>query len=311
MPQSPTQQPRAYSAAHFALELDGQKSVGLFRSIEGGGVKVDVAQSHQGHRFETFKQLGKPKYEDIKLQVGMAMSEPFYEWIEDFFRGTVTRKTGAIVAADFYYKERARREFDQAMITELAFPKLDGEDKNPCYMTVTIAAETIKYAKGTGDALQPSPGFDRQKLWAACNFDFSIDGFEGACQRVTKVDGFSIKQKPIEYHHGQQRHASKLPGRIEYPSLVFYVPEADAQPFFDEHQKTGLDGGLQPDTRLHGKINTRDNEGGLLFTVEFFGAAITNVTIDKSDASSDAIKLVKVELCTESMFFTYLRMMLE
>ncbi len=308
---TPTQQPRAYSAAHFALELDDKKSVGLFRSIEGGGVKVDVASSNHGHRFETFRQLGKPKYEDVKLQVGMAMSEPFYEWIEAFCRGEVLRKTGAIVAADFYYKERARREFDQAMITEIAFPKLDGEDKSPCYMTVTMAAETIKYKAGSGDALAPSPGFDRQKLWAACNFEFQIDGFADACRRVTKVDGFSIKQKPIEYHHGEQRHATKLAGRIEYPNLTFYVPEADAGPFFEAYQKTGLNGELQSELRLHGSLQTMDNSDGKLFELKFFGAEIINVTIDKSDAASDSIKQVKIEICTETMDFVYLPMLLE
>jgi hypothetical protein len=311
MTTTPTQQPRAYSAAHFALELDDKKSVGLFRSIEGGGVKVAVASSHNSHQFEKFQQLGKPTYEDIKVQVGMAMSQPFYDWIEAFFRGEVLRKTGAIVAADFYYKERARREFDQAMITELAFPKLDGEDKSPCYMTVTFCAETIKYVKGSGDPLAPSPGFDRQKLWAACNFEFSIDGFETACQRVTKVDGFSIKQKAIDYHHGEQRHATKLPGRIEYPNLTFYVPESDAQPFFDAYQKIGLGGELQSDQRMHGKINTKDNSDGQLFTIEFFGAEFVNVAVDKSDAGSDAIKMVKIEMCTETMTFMYLPMMVE
>ena len=41
MPQPPTAtENRSYAAAHFALELDGKDNVGLFRSIEGGGVKA-------------------------------------------------------------------------------------------------------------------------------------------------------------------------------------------------------------------------------------------------------------------------------
>ncbi|MCB9564394.1 MAG: phage tail protein [Kofleriaceae bacterium] len=298
---------RAYSAAHFALELDGSKQVGLFRSIEGGGVKVEVINNQDGAHHETLRQLGRPSYEDIKVQVGMAMSEPFYDWIKDFFRGDAVRKTGAIVAADFYYLERARREFDQAMISELAFPKLEGTDQSACYMTVTISPETITYAKGSGAKLETGGGFATQKLWAACNFTFSIDGFKDACTRVTKIDPFTIKQKMIEYQQGQLRHAVKVPGRIEYPNLTFYVPEADAKPFFDHHAKYGLGGDLQKPNRLTGQIETQDNAGGSLFRIDFFGAEIFNIAIDKSDASSESIKQVKVELCVESMSFMYLR----
>ncbi len=297
--------PRAYSAAHFALELDGKKDVGLFKSIEGGGVKTELVKYQNGGEFGTFFRLGKPKYEDFKIQVGMAMSKPFYEWIKAFFSGEPVRKTGAVVAADFYYNERARREFDQAMITELGFPKLDGTDKGACHMTVTISPETVVYKPGSNAKLQQLSGFNRQKLWAACNFAFVLDGFEDACKRVTKVDAFSIKQKPIEYHQGDLRHATKTPGRLEYPNLTFYVPEADGKPFFDHHGKHTIAGTVQADTRLHGTIFTHDNEGAPLFNVQFWGAEIFNVTHDKSDASSEEIKLVKIELCVEKMEFTY------
>src|SRR5690349_6193990 len=141
----PNNQGRAYSAAHFALELDGKDSVGLFRSIEGGGVKADVMTYQHGANYDRWRQLGKPKFEDIKLQVGMAMSEPFYTWLADFMDGVPTRKTGAIVAADFYYNERARRNFKAGMIKELTFPKLDGSDKNAAYMTVGISVEEIEF----------------------------------------------------------------------------------------------------------------------------------------------------------------------
>src|SRR5215208_6468132 len=118
---------RAYAAAHFGIELDDtSKQVALFRSVEGGGVKADVMTYHHAINKESgfgrYRQLGRPKFDDLKLQVGMSMSQPFYEWLRDFFEGKPTRKNGAIVAADFYYKERARRNFTNAMIKELTFP---------------------------------------------------------------------------------------------------------------------------------------------------------------------------------------------
>lgn len=304
---------RSYAAAHFALELDNAQSVGLLRSIEGGNLKVDVMTYQQGGNYDRWRQLGKPKFDDIKVQVGMAMSKPFYDWIQDFFAGTPTRKDGAIVAADFYYKERARREFKSAMISELTFPKLDGSDQGPAYMTVGFCVEDVQFAPGKGEALKTNDNIKQQQLWKACNFRFRLDGIPGidgdiACARVSKIDSFTIKQNVVEYHMGGRLAPAKLPTAIDFPTLAFYLPEADAQPFLDWiSARNGIaqkNRGGQASS-LHGEIVTYDNEGSNGFTVEFTGADIVSVTPDKSDASSEDIKQVKVEVYTETMNFTY------
>ena len=76
----------------------GHDLAGVLRSIEGGGLKAEVMTYQNGGTYERWRQLGKPSFEDIKLQIGMAMSEPFYKWIEEFFKGNADRKNGAIVA---------------------------------------------------------------------------------------------------------------------------------------------------------------------------------------------------------------------
>ncbi len=306
------QQPRTYAAAHFALELDGKKDVGLFRSIEGGGVKADVMTYQNGANYDRWRSLGKPKFEDIKVQVGMAMSQPFYAWIEKFFDGIADRKNGAIVAADFYYNERARREFTNAMIKELTFPKLDATDKNAAYMSIALAVEDIVFKKGEGAKLQQNQGMNTQKLWTSCNFRFSLDGFEQACKRVTKIDAFTIKQNVIEYHQGGFRAPTKTPSQIEFPNISFYVPEADAAPFLKRFTERAIKG----DVRGHaaqkaGMIQTFDQEKRPLFTLEFFEADILNVQPDKSDASTEEIKQVKIDLFTEKMTFSYAAMQAE
>jgi len=297
---------RAYAAAHFALELDGKSDVGLFRSIEGGNLKADVMTYQSGQNYDRWRQLGKPKFEDFKLQVGMSMSKPFYDWIAEFFQGKAIRKTGAIVAADFYYVERARREFKEAMIKELSFPKLDGSDKNAAYMTIGVAVEEMAFKPGAGKKLQQTTGMEGQKLWTSCNFRFSLDGFEDACKNVSKVDAFTVKQNIIEYHQGNLRAPIKVPSQIDFPNLVFYVPEADA-PKFQEHIKKRVVDGEQPG-RLTGTIQTYDNERKPLFTLSFYNADILAVTPDKSDSTSEEIKQVKIDLYTEKMEFEYVAM---
>jgi hypothetical protein len=303
-----------YAAAHFALELDGKPDLGLFRSLEGGGVRAEVMTYAFGASKETgygrWKILGKPKFEDFKLQVGMAMSRPFYEWIRDFFDGKPTRKNGAIIAADFHYKERARRTFKEAMIKELTIPKLDGSDKNPVYMTVAIAVEDITFEKGTGSTLDVAKGFDAQKLWTACNFELVIDQMPDACKRVTRIEPFTIKQNIIEYHRGGFKAPIKTPSPIEFPNLTFWIPEIDAGPFMEHSMKRVGYGGkgngqLRDAATMNGHLDALDNEMNTIFTVEFFGADVISVTSEKQDAQSEELKLAKVELFTERMAFKY------
>jgi hypothetical protein len=295
---------RSYVAAHFALELAGVSDVGTVRSIEGGGLKADVMTYQPGATYERWRQLGKPKFEDIKLQVGTAMSEPFFAWISKFFAGTCERKNGAIVAGDFYYKERARREFTEALITELTFPKLDAADKNTVYMNVTLGVESIEYKKGDGSKTLDSKGnTEAQKAWKACNFTFKLDGFESACERVTKVDSFTVKLPVLEYHSGGSRTTTKTPTAIDFPNMSFYLPEPDAQALNDHFKKRGIKGEVPG--RLHGQLTTFDNAKTTKFTLELFNCDILNIQPDKLDATSEEIKLVKVDIYVERMAFTY------
>jgi phage tail-like protein len=296
-------QPRAYAAAHFGLELDGSENVGLFRSIEGGGVRADVMTYQNGGDYLRMRQLGKAKFEDIKVQVGMAMSKGFYDWIENFFEGNAVRKNGAIVAADFYYNERARREFKNAIIKELTFPKLDASDKNAAYMSIAFAPETIEFKAGSAQKMPQPKGFDSQKLWTACNFSFVLDGFGDACRRISKIDSFTVKQNVIEYHSGGERWPTKHPSGVEFPNIAFYLPEADAQKFVDELDKRVVKG--LPAARLGGHIQTFDAERRELFLLTFKGADVLSVTPDRSDSTTEDIKQVKVEICTNGMTFEY------
>jgi hypothetical protein len=294
---------RAYAAAHFALELSGIDDLGMIRSLEGGGLKADVMTYQLGGTYERWRQLGKPKFEDIKLQIGTAMSKPFFEWISDFFSGKCERKNGAIIAGDFFYKERARREFTDALITEMVFPKLDSADKNTVYMNVTMAVENIIYKKGEGKELDHTTNQQSQKAWKACNFTFKIDGFEDECARVSKVDSFTVKHTMLEYHSGGRRSAAKTPSQIDFPQISFYMPEADSQKLADHFKARGVDGEVPG--RMHGQLTTFDNEKKTMFTLELFDMDIVNITPDKADSTSEEIKSVKIDCYVERMSFTY------
>jgi hypothetical protein len=293
---------RAYAAAHFAFALD-KADVGVIRSIEGGGVKVEATSYRYGVGHETWRQLAKPKFEAIKLQVGMAMSPPFYDWISKFFTGECVRKSGAIMAADFKYMERARREFVDAIISEITLPALNASDKNAAYMGVSIAPEKIVFKKGDGHVIGPAEGMEKQKLWSCCNFNFTIDAFPDACKRVTKVDAATIKMNVIEHHVGGQLEPYKFGSRIDYPNLTFTVPESDFQPIIDLTQAYWNE--KKPPPNFNGHIDYLDNALKPLATLQFTGANVVSVAPDRSDATTEEMKMVKVELYTEGMTLSF------
>ena len=128
-------------------------------------------------------------------------------------------------------------------------------------------------------------------------------------KRVSKIDSFTIKQTIIEYHTGSQRAPIKTPSPIDFPQITFYVPEADADPFLKRFQQRGVKGEVRGSSANKAGeliVFDADEAKNELFSLQFYGADIVNVQPDKSDASTEEIKQVKIDLYTERMEFKYL-----
>jgi phage tail-like protein len=301
-------QPRSYGAAHFLLELDRDQVAGFVHSVDGGSIKGEIITHKVGPTSALFRQIGRPKYEDLKLEVGMSMSEVFYTWLEAFFTGKIERATGAIVAADFNFKARARREFAEALISELAFPALDATSTSAVHMTVTMVPERVRFAKANEEVIQAAKLQQQEhKLWTGANFTLTIDGLEQACARVTKIDGFSIKQDILEYQAGNLKDALRVPGALEFPNLTFEIPEVDARVLTEELTERVVDGKPAPPARRNGELRLLDHKSEELCSISMTGIDVAGITPEKSDATSEELKKVKVEISVESMKFKYAR----
>lgn len=296
----PTSLPDVYSSAHFALHLDGSQVLATLRSIDGGSVKTEVVNYHSGDHGQIWRQLAKPKYEDIKIVASLASGGMFWSWLEQFVKGQGTRKTGALIAADYDYKEKAKRNFVDALIAAIDFPKFDANDKNPANLTVTISPEKITYEKGSGAKLDERAGDETsQQHVMACNFEFKFDGVPtDTTARVSKVDAFSLKTKIIDYHYGGRLEPSKQAGKLEYPNLVFYLPEVDAEPFRKLHMKT-VKGDRAPASNA--QLTFHNNAKTVKGTFTFENCHIFNVSPEKHDAASEDIRLQKVECAIEGL----------
>src|SRR5262245_57221451 len=115
---------RSYTAGHFAFELDGVRC-GFVRSVEGGAVSADTVVEKVGPDHIHSKHVGRVKYDEISVQVGFSMTQPFYRWVEDGFKNAYSRKNGAIIGADYKLNARRTTEFYNSLVTELTLPALD------------------------------------------------------------------------------------------------------------------------------------------------------------------------------------------
>lgn len=287
---------RAYGVAQFGLELD-RGLVGLVGSLEGANVKLDMMSLPSGGAHELHEQTGKTSYEPIKLSVGMEVATPFIEWIEQFFTGNTVRHSGAMLAADLTFRERARREFTDALISEVTFPAM-GSGNQASVLQVTLVPESVTFLPGSGQKLTPVSS-EEQKRWSIGRFLFTIDGMESACRRTSKIDAITVKQQIIDQHVGGRSAPLKIPSRIQYPTISFSVPEADSGPLFAYFRAKGEEGGQGA---LTGSVEYQDNEGRALATLHFKGLLQANRS-DRHDFKSDDYKLVKWDIKTSSVTF--------
>jgi phage tail-like protein len=299
---------RAYVASKFAFELDGT-TMGFLNSVEGGGLKTDVVDYKQGRLQDVWRQIGRLKYEDITIRCGMGLSPDFYKWITDFFGRKLTRKNGAILLADFNYKEKARRTFKEALISEVQIPALDGSSKEAALITVKLAPEEMTYETAQDGARIQSPermGQQPNKVWHAANFNFKVDGWEDSFKRVTKIDQFTIKQQILEYPPtGTRRTGIKVPGRLEYPNLTVYIPAVDAEKLMKQAEARVLKYEAPGPGGMTGAIEFRTPDKTTLCTINLFGVDIVSAEPQKSEASAETIAIVKVMIQCERMEFTY------
>jgi phage tail-like protein len=298
---------RAYVASKFAFEIDGDGVMGFLNSAEGGGLKTDIVDYKQGALVDVWRQIGRPKFEDITVKVGMGMSPKFYTWISEFFNRKITRKNGAIVMADFNYKSRARRAFMDALISEVQIPTLDGSSKDAAFMTVKLVPEDMTYETIEDGARIESPSGLRQpnKMWHAANFSFTVDGYEDSFKRVTKIDGFSIKQQILEYPSGHRRTPIRVPGRLEYPNLTVYIPAVDSTKIVEQATKRVLTYDAPPQGGMTGVIELRGPDKEVLCTISLSGVDIVSAEPQKGEASAETISMVKVMIQCEAMRFEY------
>jgi phage tail-like protein len=298
---------RGYVAGNFGLEMDGKPSGWLY-SAEGGMPNTEVVMEKLGPDHELHKHISGLKYEDLTITFGTGMSSNFWKWIQASFDRDYTRKNGAIVAADYNYKETSRLSFYQALCSELTFPGLDASSKDPCRVTCKVTPEYTKMQltpKGSKqDYVSDNKDQNKQHRWSPANFRLNIDGTD--CSRVFKVEPITLRQKIIDFQVGEDRMLQKEPVQIEYPNLAITLPESHSHEFFDWYNDFVVDGNCSEDKERTATLEyLNPSLDKVLFTLHFDRLGIFKVSPDKYEGGSETIRRVKFEMYCESIKFEY------
>jgi hypothetical protein len=261
-------------AERFILVLEGD-TVGYLQSVSGGTISGDP--------------------ERITFEAGLELKRPLYDWMRASFDKGHVRKSGEIRGCDSDGNEREVHEFYGAIIESVTFPQLDSDDGSPAYMTITLAPETVRFEKGSGERAAVAPS---EKKWLGSNFRFELG--ELSVERVSRIDSFTWKQGVTRDEVGRFREPTKHPARVEAPDPRLLVSTTDVGAWQLWH-RTFVD----PEQRNVGGI-----EGRLVFlapdrvaplaTIELYDAALASLEIGSTEMREQR---VTIELVDSRMSF--------
>jgi len=207
--------PGANAASRFQLSIDGVQ-VGFVKSVDGGSIRAPVIAEASGASYFFKKHIGPPTYEPVSVQFDLSMAKAIYGWIAAQWNGDFDRKDVSIIECDDKFVARAEREFQNARISEVTIPSMDGSAKDGGYLTVQFAPESTRDKKASGK-LSGNVGKPKQKQWLRSNFRLEIAGLD--CSKVSKVESFTVKQLIQESAVGELRSNMQKPGPIDFPKL--------------------------------------------------------------------------------------------
>jgi T4-like virus tail tube protein gp19 len=289
----------AYTSGHFLFRLDGSKDTSWLKSVDGGGVKGAVTEESIGPDNFQLKHVATVEIEPLSIEVGMSASSPIFTWIQDSWKRQFSRRNGEVVHADFNLASVLAQSFEEALISEVTFPALDGSNKEAAYLSLKLLPERIKLEKRGGERLSAEET-PKQKLWTPASFRLDIDGVD--CKHVNKIESFTVKQKIKPLYTGKSRYPELEPTGVEFPKLNLSIAAAYADGFIDWYNKLVVEGDQDPRQQKTGSIDFLDpSTNEEIFSVQLNKIGINHLTIEKSEANAESIKRCKIELFVESM----------
>jgi hypothetical protein len=292
-------QPRPWVSGYYQINLDGI-DVGIVQKVDGGTIKAEVAKIPQSTLHLIKNQIGNITYEDFNLQCGLAMGQPFKDWIKASLDSAHIYKNGDIQQADFNRKVQQIREFKNALITEVGFPAADAASKDVSFLTVKFAVENTRLKPGGGEVLN-KPNNMNQTMFTNHNFRLTIDGLEQTCAKVSKVEALTVKQTVARDNIGNARDYELVPGKLEMPNLKITFNRNAVEAIEKWHFDFVIEGKNDVTQEKTGLLEFLDaTRQKVLLAIEFKGLGIFDLKASELTNNDDKVSNVTAEMyCDE------------
>lgn len=239
---------RDRTAAATALVVD-KTAVGTLRSAAGGSAVGTVVTQSSGPDGAVKKHIGVVAYEELELELDLSLDRSIYDWIGAAWAGKASRKSGTLTTLDLNGGTKSAREFQNALITEVSIPPLDGSSKEAAYITLLLAPERVSSVPSSGGKV--GGGAAKGKAWQASNFRLEIDGLD--TKRVSRIEGLHFKQS-LASAPGVGREPEKQPTDLQLDNLRVTLSEAGSDSWRSWHE----------DFVVKGKAADKDERSGRL-----------------------------------------------
>ena len=280
---------RTYSAGRFAVDIEGQRQ--LVHSIEGGSaVGIVVANG-------TDKRINGVRYEDIVFTTQPTnLPKP----VLDAINGKGTTLNGGIDYLDFDFKGQRRVAFQNATVSAIRFPALDGSSKDVALVEVALAPQQTREDTPGGD-LKSIGSASKQK--AALRSAFRVVIPDLPAERVATVSAIEVRAKRAEGAGvGTERAPTKAPTELEIPNIKLTMSPVDVKPWQQWLEKTLSETGSKQEKTMRVELLDPSMKTALA-SVDLSGVGIVAIRTPKTEANSEAIQRVEIELYAEQLKF--------
>jgi hypothetical protein len=294
----------AYTAGHFELLLDGDKTTAYLKQVDGGFMTHSVVDEAFGSVNTRTKHAAVADVEPISFEMGMSGADSVLKWIQASLDLDYQARSGQINHANFNMETVFEHEFSDALINEVTFPALDGGSKDAAYLKVKFqpkAVATRKTKSSTGGVKLTPVGGKNQKQWLCNAFRFSIDGIDDAVW-ANKIESFTIKQNVKKLFTGMHREIELTPTKLEFPNISGTISLEKADGILDWYEQYVVKGKKDPKAQRSGSLEfLSPDRGNTLFRITMFHMGIKDAKVMPSTANADQIKRVKFEIMVGSM----------
>jgi hypothetical protein len=290
---------RTGTSGRFLLRV-GSSSAAFLKSFSGFAYESEVAKHDLGPDNFQVKQASTFKYSPAKAKIGMNQAGEMADWIRASFKKQYMTKSGEFVAANFDYCATHRIEFRDALMQEIALPKLEGNSKEPGYMDVTFVAEDVQHLKAGGEKIQGEFN-TTAKAWQPHMFRVEIAGLEDACKRVASVDPITFKQATVRDEIGMHRIHTIHPCKVELGNIKMTLSAADAEPWAQWADAWFRQGKCLTSDHKDGGIYFMDPTGKDIGHVELKQLGLAKFDAGEHTANAETVKRVTVELYVQEI----------